>query len=374
MKKLGLLCFVILLVGCTSPGTNNPNTEININTPVSGINSVEDNNLISELEEPVEEPVEEPTEEPKEEPLEEPVEEVEEPIDYLGNQVNEAGQIMVVMYHNLADEPGSYATTPDLLRRDLNRLYEEGYRTISMTDFVTGNISVPLGTTPVVLTFDDATLSNFYYEDGEIAKDSVVGILEAFYAEYPDFGRNAIFYTYSTNPFRERDLIQEKLDYLVENGYEIGNHSYGHKKLNTLDAQGIQKELALNEALIESYIEGYDMKHLCLPYGIRPAEALQQYLFEGSYEETTYNMISAVNVGWNPVKSPYHIDFNPKSINRITCGDDDFELMYWMDDFKANRHKKYISDGDSDTIVVPTSVVDQLIETEKTIITYEQED
>ena len=51
----------------------------------------------------------------------------------------------------------------DNLKKDLETLYEKGYRPISLTDYVTGNITTELGYTPVVLTFDDGNLNIYKF-------------------------------------------------------------------------------------------------------------------------------------------------------------------------------------------------------------------
>ena len=378
MKKISLLLISLLLVGCGN------NLDTAQNEIVNEINDVEiTENLSEEIDAVIEETDEEETsdeiaEETNEETTEEVVEEVVEEIDYDAlyreYHVNEAGKVIVIMYHNLADEAGTYASTPELFRKDLERLYEEGYRTVSMSDLVNNTIDIPIGTTPVVLTFDDGSKSNFYYdESGEIAKDSVVGILDDFYGEHEDFGRNAIFYLFGTNPFREEELVAQKLNYLVENGYEIGTHTYGHDNLKELSAESIQKTLGRNEAFIESMVKDYDMVHLSLPYGIRPVEAYRDSLWSGSYEESNYEIISAVNVGWNPISSPAHVDFNPKSINRITCGDDEAELHFWLDQLALHPERRYYSDGDSNTVVVPASKAENVHEAYlEQLITYNE--
>ncbi len=376
MRKLVWLMIIsLMLVSCQTGTTDNINTPLEEAQTNDQTN--EDINPVEETQEDVSEvdPIETTDVEPEEivEP-EEVVEVIDYELLYQTHHVNEVGKVIVIMYHNLSDKVGAYATTPELFKADLERLYNEDYRTVSMSDLVNNTIDIPIGTTPVVLTFDDGSKSNFYYDEaGDIASDCVVGILDEFYAEHEDFGRNAVFYLYGENPFRERDLLEKKLTYLVENGYEIGSHSFGHEKLKHLDALGLQKSLGRNEAFIESMVPDYDLVHLSLPYGQRPQEVYMDYLWQGSYEETTYEIISAVNVGWNPVVSPANIDFNPKSINRITCGDDEMELNYWLDYFVDHPEKRFYSDGDASTVVVPESKLETVDDKYKEMtITYKE--
>ncbi|MBN2794204.1 MAG: polysaccharide deacetylase family protein [Clostridia bacterium] len=358
MKRIGFMfLMIIFLISCNQETVTNKENDNQISSVENNVNEKNENALNHE-DNTQEEIIENEMNEDPEEQVVTPEETIEEVIDFTGiyqeHHVNEAGQIMILMYHDLKEKPGTYATTIELFKKDLERLYEEGYRTISMSDLIHNDIHVPLGTTPVVLTFDDATLSNFYYDEaGEISKDSVVGILDEFYRNHEDFGRNAIFYVYGQNPFREKDLLQEKLSYLIENGYEIGNHSWDHEKLNTLDETGLLKAIGKEHGFIKE-AANYEMQHVSLPYGIKPSESLFSFVFDGTYEGVTYHNVSAVNVGWNPVKSPIHANFNPQSLNRITCGEDQFELNYWLDYFKDHPEKRYYSDGDAETNVIPS--------------------
>lgn len=293
---------------------------------------------------------------------------------YKTFNVNEMGQLMVVMYHNLSDKPGTYASTPDLFRADLERLYQSGYRPVNLSEVINNTIDIPLGTTPVVLTFDDGYKSDISYDEtGEIHKDSVAGIMKAMSEKYDDFESKGIFYIYGYNPFREKDLITKKLNDLIDLGFEIGNHTEDHDELNKLSIEGIQKSLGRQNNFIKKHLPNYDVVHMCYPRGLKPNEDKVMYVFDGIYEEETYAHISAVNVGWNPIVPYGHLKFNPKSINRITCGDDDFELQYWLDYFDNHPEKRYISDGDPETLVIPntqidlvdTSIIDQIIIYEK---------
>jgi peptidoglycan/xylan/chitin deacetylase (PgdA/CDA1 family) len=281
--------------------------------------------------------------------------------DYKTYQVNELGQVMVLMYHNLSDKPGTYASTPDLLRADLTRLYDSGYRPVSMTDLVNNTMDIPLGTTPVVFTFDDGYKSDIYYdENGNIHPDSVAGIFLEMAKTHDDFDAKAIFYIYGKNPFREPDLIGKKLNDLVDIGFEIGNHTIDHNALDVLSHEQIQEVLAKEHAFITGHLPGYDIQHMCFPKGLKPKDDRIESVFKGSYDGIDYSYVSGVNVGWNPTRPFGHVKFNGRSINRVTCGDDDFELNYWLDYFDDNPSRRYYSDGDPSTIVIPSYMADYL--------------
>ena len=114
----------------------------------------------------------------------------QEDIDFSLVQPNEIGDIIIAMYHGIQNNPPYHRTAEDY-KKDLQYMYDNGYRLISMRDYIDHNISVAAGYTPIVLTFDDGLRSSFSLEEvnGELrpVEDSAVGILEAFNAEHPDF-------------------------------------------------------------------------------------------------------------------------------------------------------------------------------------------
>ena len=78
----------------------------------------------------------------------------------LSVKPNEAGQIMILMYHNISTPEAEWVRTPENFRKDLQALYDAGYLPISLTDYVNGNINTPAGKSPYVLTFDDGRKNN----------------------------------------------------------------------------------------------------------------------------------------------------------------------------------------------------------------------
>lgn len=296
---------------------------------------------------------------------------------------NELGEIMILMYHEIGEPEGEWQRTPDNFRRDLETLYTEGYRLVSLDDVVQGEIDIPAGTSPVVLTFDDANQGNFNYleqEEGiKLDPDCAVAILEDFYAKHPDFGLAATFYIYYPNPFRQQALIEHKLNYLVDRGFDIGNHTYSHANLRRLGPVEIQQELALHQKHTENYIPGYTVRSLALPYGASPREHAN-LLIEGSYEGTTYRNDAILLVGANPAPSPFHQNFNPMRLPRIRASEMKTEgvgMYDWLDALEANPQRRYVSDGNPDTITVPESLKDNLDQSRtsnREVIVYSEDD
>lgn len=281
------------------------------------------------------------------------------------NQVkpNEAGKIMVVMFHNFVEAYKSgdkqYTTTFDDFRKLLPVLYDKGYRLISLNDLINNNIQVPAGFIPLVFTFDDGTAGQFNLveENGQLVanRQSAVGIMEEFNKQHPDFGLRGTFYVNLGSPtFPGAGELKERLQYLIDKGFDIGNHTYTHvnlKKVKT--AEEIQKAIGENQKKMVEIIPGYTMMTLSLPYGL-PSKELQTYVANGEFEGVKYENKGILEVGWDPTYSPVNAKFNPLSIHRVRASGIvpvEADLAWWLE--QLSRGEQYVSDGNPDTITVP---------------------
>ncbi len=293
---------------------------------------------------------------------------------------NEIGRVMIIMYHSFGKNEKQFVSTPEIFKNDLIELNDLGYVLVSLEDYVNNNMDIDAGKTPVVITFDDGHSTNFkvFEENGEIKIDSksAVGIIDSVYKENPNFGREATFFLNGNIVFGQKEYVDYKLNYLIDNGYDIGNHSNGHEDLSTLSADAIQKTLAINKEKIESHLNGYEVKTLALPFGKRPKdEKLEEFIYNGKYGDIDYNNIAVLNVGWNPASSPISKKFNYKSINRVQAGSMEYQLDYWIDYFEKNPDNKYISDGNVNVITVPENLeeyIDYNKIVDKELILYER--
>lgn len=279
-------------------------------------------------------------------------------LDYELVRPDESGEIMIIMYHNLSETNTTYSRTIESFKADLQRLYDMGFSSVSMKDYIDGSFDIEAGRTPVVLTFDDGHRSNFNYletEDGlEIDPECVVGILDAFYEENPTFGRSAIFYLNAGNPFGQPKYLEQKLQYLFDHGYEIGNHAYNHEDLTKLDAEGIQRALGKNTTHFNKLNQNLVMRSLALPYGKSPqTDEMKTYVIKGQFEGVEYSNQTVLKVGWKPYVPVYHVDFNKSGVHRVQSGDGDMQLTWWLDEYEKNPQRRFVSDGLEDRISVP---------------------
>ncbi|MFP4697900.1 MAG: polysaccharide deacetylase family protein [Eubacteriales bacterium] len=348
MKKWVWVILFILFVGCSS--NESPNRTDNLTERERDEDTKEDNNnQDNDKKENSEE---------TEGKQEEKTEEVE--IDYQKVKPNELGHIMIVMYHGIKNLPPYHRTEEDF-EKDLQFLYDHGYRLISMRDYLDNNINVPPGLTPIVLTFDDGLSSTFSLveENGEFVPtpNTAVAILEKFAKNNPDFGKTATFYINSDlKTFDGEGTKEERIEWLHENGYHVANHTSNHADLSTLGEESIQKNIGKTDEFIRNILgEDYLVDSLTYPFGKRPKKELLPYIQSGKYKSHTYNIKIALKEG--PSGSfipPHHLRFDPLLVPRVRGSEGEVQDLWWfLNYYEENPDKKYISDGNNNRISIP---------------------
>lgn len=279
------------------------------------------------------------------------------PPDPASVHANELGQVPVLMVHQVEDPPqGDYAQSREEFRAQLEQLAAQGYVPITAAQLVTDKIDVPAGKSPVVLTFDDGYTNQFTLRaDGSVDPNCAVGIMLAVAREHPGFTPVGTMYL-NDHPFGATDP-RPQLTWLVKHGWEIGNHTLTHANLRSLDAAGVQKEIAEEQQLIIGALPGYQVTTMALPLGAYPHDETLAHL--GSYAGTSYDFAGVMLVGANPAPSPYAADWDPYNIPRIRSwhGQIDYDAHYWLPKLTATR---YISDGNPDKVSFPKADADKL--------------
>jgi hypothetical protein len=278
---------------------------------------------------------------------------------------NELGRIMVLEYHKIDYPEERWTRTPENFRRDLETLYARGYRLQSLNGIIDGKITVPAGTTPVVLTFDDSSPGQFRYlvRDGKLEIDPKCGvaILEAFIKEKPDFGRAATFFVLpgASRPNRLFDQPEHetrKLQFLVKQGYEIGNHTLWHANLGKYDEATVRAQVAEAQVWVQRHIPDYKLRTLALPLGVYPKDL--RWVQEGTAKGTTYRTEGILMVAGGAAPSPFARTFDAYRIPRIQAVEKD--LAYWLGHFDKTPSDRYVSDGDPSTLTISRTQRDKL--------------
>ncbi len=286
-----------------------------------------------------------------------------------GIRPNELGMVMILEYHRIADAEGSFTRSIGNFKGDLETLYAKGYRLIKYSDFLSGHINTPAGTTPVIFTFDDSTVSQFRYIDqgGKkvIDPNCAVGMMEAFYHKHPDFGCTAVF-SYLPSLFEQQGMGKKKVEYLEGHGFEFADHTVSHIPLGKLSDQDVQKEIGASISNMKSIDPKVKVDTLCLPDGVMPKN--HDLMFHGSYNGATYNMKWVLLVGSNPLYPRYHYKNPGAELPRIQVMDYDPRTGkgadgsgYWLAYFDTHPEQRFVSDGDPSTICAPDYMEPRLL-------------
>ena len=274
---------------------------------------------------------------------------------------NELGRVMILEYHKIDYPEERWTRTPENFRRDLETLYAHGYRLVALGDLLDGRITLPAGTTPVVLTFDDSSPGQFRYVEAnaevEIDPKSAVGILEAFAREHPDFGHAAVFFVLpAADPpnrlFNQPAYAGKKLQFLASHGYEIGNHTLWHANLGKYDEATVRAQIAGAQQWIQRHVPAYKPRALALPHGVYPKDV--SWARSGSSKGVMYSHDAILQVSGGPAPSPFARAFDPLRLPRIQALES--ELRHWLGYFERHPGERFVSDGDPAAVTVPATL------------------
>jgi peptidoglycan/xylan/chitin deacetylase (PgdA/CDA1 family) len=214
--------------------------------------------------------------------------------DFFNKGVVSAGGVPILMYHKIDRAEDRFTVSPERFKSHLEKLYNNGFRTVSLRELKDNDFSrLNSGTKPVVITFDDADKGQFDYlmingkpvydSDGNILIDSncAVAIVDEFSKNYPDFGRNLAFavdfsdanHNYQA-PFLQEEFVKQKLQYLVKQGYEIMNHTFSHIDVDKVSFSRMKEDILRAKNSLEFYIgdSAKGMNVFVFPYGSKPSD------------------------------------------------------------------------------------------------------
>ena len=275
---------------------------------------------------------------------------------------NEHGRIPILEYHLVGGTESRWGRSASRFRKDLEILYARGYRPVTVAQLVDGAFDIPAGTTPVVITFDDASPGQFKYieKDGKTAIDpeSAVGIWLAFNREHPEWRNRATFCLLSGASdghafFGEKGIEGqksawrfEKLRTLASEGFELCAHTLWHADLSRQSDKGVQEQIARSVLAIDSAVTGYRVRTFALPLGKWPRN--QSLADTGSWTEprsgkaVRYDFDAVLEVAGPPVPSPATSEFNSHRLTRIQVFGNELEKL--LDRLDAHNDR-FVSSG-----------------------------
>ena len=285
---------------------------------------------------------------------------------------NEMGRIMVLEYHLITDHNSDYARERGQFRKDLELLYNRGYRPVNMSDVLDKKLNLPRGLSPVVLVFDDASPEQFRYIDNngklEIDPTSGIGIWLDFKKTHPDWNNKAVFCLLNGanaghNFFGDRGIQGQKsqwrfqkVKWLADNGFELCDHTVWHAQLSKFPDAFVQEQIARNALAIDSAVPGYKIRAMALPQGLWPKN--RALASKGSWtnpktgKTVSYDWPVVFEVAGGPMRSPYDPAFNPGKTPRIQVIGNAIEAMMNKLEQSGNM---YISDGNPAVVARPAA-------------------
>ena len=289
-------------------------------------------------------------------------------IDYAKVRPNELGYIPVIMYHEIGGKPvksdPSLVRQVDAFRKDVQLLYDAGFRPVNLSDVLEDRIDLPPGTSPVVLTFDDGRESQFrLIETSDALKidpDCAMGVLDAFHKKHPDWEMRATFFVLpksrkTMEPFGQLGRGAQKLDYLLKEGMEIGNHSTLHEDMSRMTPAQLQAEIGGAHNSLTAMAPEAKITAIALPMGKYPRnKAHWKYLTKGTYQGKSYEYKGAMKAAYRAIPAPANNTYDPLQLERVSCADVNWGVRDWIKRLTSGgMYPRYVSDGDPNVVSYP---------------------
>jgi hypothetical protein len=242
-------------------------------------------------------------------------------------------------YHQFAENHAERSSALKVRFEDfehqLNQMYDAGFSLISLEDWMAGNMVVPEGRRPLILSMDDLYFNNQIRlgEDGQPLPDTGFGILWAFYQEHPDFGFSCAsfanlgnkLYADPTKDTWEMELA-EAIVWGIDHNLMPYNHLYTHPQLARSEPGAILWEAEMNDLYLRKLITMAEREDLipglenilALTYGVWP---------RGNGVNT---MLGYTNPEGEPVKAVMEIDPISNGVNQPPVYADDYDPLKMM--------------------------------------------
>lgn len=253
---------------------------------------------------------------------------------------NAMGKVFVAEYHHIRAGRGDMVRRPAEFRHDLERLYRDGFRPCTVSEYLSDRMAIPSGTSPVVMTFDDSNPSQFQLaKNGSVDPNCAIGIWQSFARSHPDFPVRATFYVLPKVMWGQPSLRSKKVSLLKSWGCELGNHTVSHSILKRLTDNQVRQEFAQATDALQKWGEQMPPS-LALPFGISPRNKGLTHGF--SYHGQPYSFKAVFLVGAEPARSPRDPKLDRFRIPRIQAYSGPNGLNEWLARFEKGEVKTYV--------------------------------
>ena len=278
-------------------------------------------------------------------------------------RADETGEVMVLEYHRVGGDPDfapEWTISGKAFRAELEYLRSHDYHPVNARDFLAGRMDVPAGKTPVVLTFDDSSDTQFTLvrRGGELVPDpgGAVGVLVDFHRRHPDWPLRATWFVLPeadapNHLFGQEKYETRKLRFLVDAGMEIGSHTLYHANLGESTPDQVREQLATSVAEIRRHLPGYSVDTLGIPFGVYPED--DELLRRGRWRNQSYRFHGAFEVSGGPSRPQFSRGFDPLHVPRIQTGRGPGQTLEAFRDAERHPERRYVSDGDPRVISFP---------------------
>jgi len=282
-----------------------------------------------------------------------------DPITLTATVWKEKPQVPILMYHRFDPGVGAsssrYKTSLTAFSEHLSSLYEAGFSLVSLDDWLRGEIHIPEGRRPLIITIDDLFYADQISLDktGQPADYSGIGRLWQFSQDHPDFGfQVALFYNLGDKPYSNRYAngvftVQDgwrrdrakAIAWGIENGALPYNHFYEHPFLEYLEPEEILLQLKENDAALRDALAMVGKEQLAadlttilaLPYVSWPkTEEGKQVLFDYTSPEgapTAAIMVANEVPLARPAQTPFSKSFDPWRMPRIAASQEGIDYI-----------------------------------------------
>jgi hypothetical protein len=262
------------------------------------------------------------------------------PVRITKRPANPKGDVLVLMYHKFAASETRYDRSYSHFQRDLQRLYDLGFRPATMSEYLSDDLHIPAGSSPVVITLDDANPTQFTLRaDGSVDPNCGYGVWEEFASSHPDFPVKATWYVLPTVMWGQKKWQDKKVEMLKASGSELASHTWSHPVMSKLTDKQIKIEIAKSLDFLAGY--GFEKVSFAYPYGIYPKHMEP---FDGFWHNhRAYTLTGAVTC--NPVMAPAPAsdDLRPFKVPRVEAIEGPMGIDFWLNRIEKGKVSLFVA-------------------------------